>query len=154
MHSVLKAAIAISLLCGAAACTTGDSLNDPASATPLTPPASSTPPTTPPTETFSTTLAFGGTNAHPFTTTQTGAIDVLLVSTAPSPTSRLQIGVGIQNSGGNGCSLKFAELVVYAQPGPLLAVPGESQPAGAYCVSVEDTFNVGPLTYTIQVWHH
>ena len=81
-------------------------------------------------------------------------IDVLLVSTAPSATSRLQVGVGVQNSGGNGCSLKFPELVVYAQPGPLLAVPGESQPAGAYCVSVEDAFNVGPLTYTIQVWHH
>jgi hypothetical protein len=153
MHSVLKAAIAISLVCSAAACTTGDSLNDPASAS-FTPPPSSTAPPTPPTETFSTTLAFGGTNAHPFTTMQTGAIDVVLLSTAPSPTSRVQIGVGIQNADGSACSLKFAELVVYAQAGPLLAVPGESQPAGAYCVSVEDTFNVGPLTYTIQVWHH
>ncbi len=153
MNSVVKAAIAILLVCGAGACTTGDSLSDPASAS-FTPPPSSTAPTTPPTETFSTTLALGGTNAHPFATTQTGAIDVVLLSTAPSPTSRLQIGVGVQSPDGNGCSLKFAELFVYAQPGPLLAVPGESQPAGAYCVSVEDTFNVGPLTYTIQVWHH
>ena len=154
MSRILKCAAAVSVICVAAACTSGGSLNDPASATAPTS-SSPTPPTGPPTETFSGSLGLAGTNFHNFTTTQAGDIDVALPTTAPSTSSIVLLGLGVQSADASGCTLKYSYLVVFAKAGPGLALPAAvSLDPGAYCIAVEDQFRAGPLTYTVNVWHH
>jgi hypothetical protein len=155
MSRISRAAAAAMVLCLVSACTSGSSLNDPASANAPTAPTSPTPPTGPPTETFSGSLDRSGTNFHFFATAQTGDIDVALPSTAPSASSIVLLGLGVPSADGTGCSLKFSYLVVFVKAGANLALPAAvGEPAGPYCVAIEDQMNVGPLTYTIQVWHH
>jgi hypothetical protein len=152
MSRILGTAATAAVLSLATACTSGSSLNDPSSANA---PTSPSPPTGPPTETFSASLARSGTNFHNFTTTQVGDIDVALPTTAPSTSSTVLLGLGVPSADGVGCSLKFSYLVVFVKAGTGLALPAAvGQPAGPYCVAVEDQMNVGPLTYTVQVWHH
>jgi hypothetical protein len=155
MTSILKSAAAVAVVCLASACTSGSSLNDPASANAPTSPSSPTPPAGPPTETFSGSLDRSGTNFHFFATAQTGDVDVALPATAPSASSIVLLGLGVPSADGVDCSLKFSYLVVFAKAGTSLALPAAvGEPAGPYCVAIEDQMNVGPLTYTIQVWHH
>ena len=154
MSRILGTAATAAAISLATACTSGSSLNDPSSANAPTSPSSPTPPTGPPTETFLASLARSGTNFHNFTTTQVSDIDVALPTTAPSASSIVLLGLGVPSADGVGCSLKFSYLVVFVKAGTGLALPpAVGQPGGPYCVAVEDQMNVGPLTYTVQVWH-
>jgi hypothetical protein len=150
----LKAAILAALACLGGACNIGGVTPPPDSSVPTVAPTPPSLPTTPPTEVFSGSLGLSETSFHDFTTTQAGVIFVTLPALGPSSTSRVLLGVGLPSSDGVACALRLPGLNAFAQAGPALALPAlNALGAGPYCVAIEDQFNEGPLTYTIQVWH-
>jgi hypothetical protein len=155
MDGVLRRASMVALACRGAACNIGGVSPPPDSSVPTFAPTPPSLPTTPPNEIFPGSLGLSQTDFHFFSTTQAGVIFGTLPALGPSATSRVLLGLGLPNPDGIGCSLKLPGLSAFAQAGPALALPPlNSLAAGAYCVAIEDQFNQGPLTYTIQVWHN
>jgi hypothetical protein len=155
MRKAVRTAIVAALACLTGACNIGGVTPPPDSSVPTFAPTPPSLPTTPPTEVFSGSLGLSATDFHYFTATQAGVIFVTLPALGPSATSRVLLGLGLPMADGTGCSLKLPGLSAFAQAGPALAFPAlNNLGAGPYCVAIEDQFNEGPLTYTIQVWHN
>ncbi len=101
-------------------------------------------------ETFSGTVAVRGRDAHNFTISRSGQVDVTL--TAAAPPAGVALGVGIGLPGGSACSILPGASAV-AAAGSTPAVSGVIS-AGTLCVVVYDTGSLtAPVTYTVTVSH-
>lgn len=105
------------------------------------------------TETFMGTVTTGGSDSHPFVSSNYGEVSITL--TAVGPPADIVMGVGI----GAPASVVDSTCRLY-QNGYLATAAGASPqlvgnvPAGAYCVQVFDVGNVqGPVTYSVTVIH-
>jgi hypothetical protein len=103
------------------------------------------------TENFTGTVAVGGTDAHTFTMSQAGELDVTL--TAAGPPSTIFMGLGIGTPNGATCVfLTSGTANVQAGASPQLS--GSSIAAGTYCVAVYDIGNeASPVNYSVTVVH-
>jgi len=118
---------------------------------------SPTPATPSLTETFSGVVQPGMSDAHNFTVTQAGEVDVTLTSavmnTAAGPLATIQMGVGIGSPTATTCPapLAFGSVIVSAGPNIAGSIIAN---AGTYCIDVFDVGNQsGPVTYTVTVAH-
>ena len=91
--------------------------------------------------------------SHNFTVTSGGGnINITLVSAGPPSTIKLGVGLGNPSTTGT-CSL-IPGFSVETAASTTAQIPASGAPAGAYCVAVGDTGNVGTtVTYTITVAH-
>jgi hypothetical protein len=107
------------------------------------------------TETFSGTVAVGGTDAHAFTVTASGNVDVTLTTAGPPSTIFMGLGVGTPSTGTTGamtCTLLSGATTV--TPAGTAAQLSGTIGAGSYCVSVYDVGNeTAPVNYTVTVAH-
>jgi hypothetical protein len=92
-------------------------------------------------------------NIHTFNvTTGGGNINITLVSAGPPSTIKLGLGLGNPSSTGT-CSI-ISGFVTETPAGSTSQLGASGAPAGAYCVVVADTGNVGQtVNYTITVAH-
>jgi|SRR5581483_1472772 len=119
--------------------------NSGSSTTSPTPAAAST------VETFNGTVQPGGSDAHTFTVSQFGAVNVTLTNAGPPPTIFMGLGIGSPASDGSCTVPTTASATVQAGSAPQLS--GTAQ-AGTYCVKVSDIGNAaGPIAYTVTVAH-
>ena len=113
----------------------------------LPPDTSQLPPSRTPEETFSSTIPqLNGTNFHFFTVKTTSDVYVVVPTVTPS----VSISVGMGSPTDVGCDLAFLKPIT---AGPNFVIRQLGEPAGNYCIAVEDGNHVAPFSYTAQVWH-
>jgi hypothetical protein len=99
------------------------------------------------TDTFNGTLLILGSNTHPFTVEQIGAIRVSVTGIRPGAA----VGVGVGTPSGANCVL-IQNLT--AVPGPDPQISGTATITGTFCVSVFDVGNlVQSVDYVVTVRH-
>lgn len=103
------------------------------------------------TDSFTGTVAVGGNDAHTFTVSQAGQVDVTL--TAAGPPSTIFMGLGVGTPSGSTCVF-LANGTANVQAGTSPQLSGSSMAAGTYCVAVYDIGNQAfPVTYSLSVVH-
>lgn len=128
-----------------AACNNGSVT--PANPSTLAPDTTLLPPSRTPEETFSSSITEqSGTNFHFFTVHTMS--DVYVVVPTITPSVSISIGMGTPTDAG--CDLGFLKSVT---AGPDFVIRQLGEPAGPYCIAIEDGNRVAPFSYTAQVWH-
>src|SRR5262249_40411509 len=99
-------------------------------------------------------LATGGADFDKFTTSQSGDIDVTLLSAGPPSTIFLLVGLGTLSADGASCALS-SSVTVITQPGSAAQIAATAS-AGTFCVAVQDYYSLvlTAISYTVQVVHH
>ena len=134
--------ILLALVFATAGCSSGDAAGTTTATTPSAPLV---------TESFSGTVNVGGSDAHTFTTSQTGEVDLTLTAAAPPATIYMGLGIGTPN-GVTCVFLTNGTASVQAGSSPQLS--GTSITAGTYCVGVYDIgHQAAPVTYSVTVVH-
>ncbi len=101
------------------------------------------------TETFNGTLVFGGSNVHTFHTMQ-GPVTVTLDSLDPADAPAIAVAIGMWD--GLSC-----QLVLQANPGQGVALPGTASIETQVCVKVWDPATLASdatLTYKVSAVHN
>ena len=106
------------------------------------------------TQLFSGLLPVSGSKFYSYSVTDGGTVSAMLASLSqgllsPSPTSRVELGIGIP--AGTGCRLLTSAMV-----GPALVPQLQfSQTPGVYCVNVADTTGSlpGAMAFSIRIIH-
>jgi len=98
-----------------------------------------------------TPLPVGGLTFHVFTA-QPGEIDVNLVSSVGVvANAAVTIGLGSASTDGTVCNpFSGASGIARAGTGFAITVAG----SGSFCVYIQDSLELGPIAYAIQVLHH
>lgn len=110
-------------------------------------PATPTPAPATTTDMFTGTLNVLGSNTHPFTVSQIGAIMVSVDSIVPGAA----VGIGVGTPSGANCLL-IQNLTVVA--GPNTQISGTATITGTFCISVFDVGNlVEAVDYAVTVRH-
>jgi hypothetical protein len=135
-----RTSLLIILLVGVAGCAGSNS----------TTPATTTPTVARTTDTFTGTVAAGGSDAHSFTVTAAGTIDVTLTSATPPSTIVMGLSIGMP---ADGKCTALAGATTNAAAGAAVQLSGVASP-GTLCVDVHDAGGQSAaVSYTVTVTH-
>jgi hypothetical protein len=110
---------------------------------------------TPPakTETFTGTVPVKGSDSHPFTTSNYGAMSITLTAAGPPDTIVMGVGIGAPASVTDPTCLVYQNAFQSTAAGATPQLSGNI-PAGSYCVSVFDVGNqTAAVNYSVTVIH-
>jgi len=105
------------------------------------------------TDTFSGTVAVKGSDSHPFTTSNYGAMSITLTAAGPPDTIVMGVGIGAPASVSDPTCLVYQNASQSTAAGAAPQLSGNI-PAGSYCVNVFDVGNqTAAVNYSVTVVH-